>query len=625
MELAVGRLPTALTERRWASTQIFFAIVALGWIPFVLSAMSYRNESWFPWLISGRVLFLAGAVCLAVLTYFVPRLKRNSELAYSMACLALQASFGALENPAQVDFYNFTSVFILMTAVFTRLDFSQWLKFTYLPAVVITGFPLMFKDAQFFQSVGSFVDTFSAVVASLFIGLLIGHTTCRRNELLAENKKLQDELFKERDQQKEIIEIQAKELSESRVLAEIARATQMLAHDVRKPFSALNLTLNHLLGAREPEQVAEIAKESLPEVKEALVQADELIQDVLDVTSEIKTEKDKVAVEELIRECVQRLFRGNPEIQIEAEFEHKLLMIGSAKKLRRVVNNILSNAEEAMQSEGLIRITTHDVFRNGEKFVRVSIWNSGPALPAEQMNDIFELYHTGKSGGHGIGLAIVKKFVNAHGGRVWCESGDESNGNKADGDLISGSAEFTGECSGVTFSIEIPAVEDKAEPTHTPTAEFNREHNSEEAIIRRLAERDSKLKILVVDDERLYRESAVQLIKWESYSRYLEVRTASTAQETRLSVNDFNPDLILLDVDLGSHEISGLNLLKQLRNTGCNATICLHSNRYIDPRPESLRALGADAVLPKPIGCGDLGRLVNGLQIAERNEATTRS
>jgi DNA-binding response OmpR family regulator len=71
-------------------------------------------------------------------------------------------------------------------------------------------------------------------------------------------------------------------------------------------------------------------------------------------------------------------------------------------------------------------------------------------------------------------------------------------------------------------------------------------------------------------------------------------------------VNDFHPDLILLDVDLGNHEISGLELLKQLRSGGCNATICLHSNRSIDPRPESLSALGADAVLPKPIGSGDL-------------------
>jgi len=228
MELAVGRLPTALIKRRWPSTQIFFAIVAVGWIPFVLSAMNYRNESWFPWLISGRVLFLAGAVCLAALTYFVPRLSKHSELAYSLACLALQASFGALENPAQVDFYNFTSVFILMTAVFTRLDFSQWFKSSYLPAVVITGFPLVFKDARFFQSFGSFVDTFSAVVASLFVGLLIGHTTCRRNELLAENKKLQNDLTKERDHQKEIIEIQAKELSESRVLAEIAAPLRCL-------------------------------------------------------------------------------------------------------------------------------------------------------------------------------------------------------------------------------------------------------------------------------------------------------------------------------------------------------------------------------------------------------------
>jgi signal transduction histidine kinase/ActR/RegA family two-component response regulator len=503
-----------------------------------------------------------------------------------------------------------------MTAVFTRLDFSQWLKSSYLPAVLITSFPLMFKDERFFESVGSFVDTFSAVVASLFIGLLIGHTTCRRNELLAENKKLQDELFKERDQQKEIIEIQAKELSESRVLAEIARATQMLAHDVRKPFSALNLTLNHLLGARTPEQIAEIAKESLPEVKEALVQADELIQDVLDVTSEIKTEKDKVAVEELIRECVGRLFRGNTEIQIETEFEHKLMMIGSTKKLQRVVTNILTNAEEAMQSEGLIRITTHDVFRNGEKFVRVSIWNSGPALPVKQMNDIFELYHTGKSGGHGIGLAIVKKFVNAHGGRVWCESGSSAEGRVLVGEAAGSSEDrAAADSSGVTFSFEIPAIENNTESTHEPILHSHiksqAEDNGENDLLTRLSARDTKLKILVVDDERLYRESAVQLIKWESYSRYLDVRTASTAEETRNSVDDLNPDLILLDVDLGSHEISGLDLLKQLRANGCNSTICLHSNRYIDPRPESIRALGADAVLPKPIGGGDLGRLVS--------------
>ncbi len=42
MELAAAHSPAS--ERRWSTTQIFFAIVALGWIPFVLSAMSYRSE-----------------------------------------------------------------------------------------------------------------------------------------------------------------------------------------------------------------------------------------------------------------------------------------------------------------------------------------------------------------------------------------------------------------------------------------------------------------------------------------------------------------------------------------------------------------------------------------------------
>ncbi|MEY3903415.1 MAG: hypothetical protein RL189_2721 [Pseudomonadota bacterium] len=586
MELAAARSPAS--ERRWSSSQIFFAIVALGWIPFVLSAMSYRSEWWFPWLISGRVLFLVAAVCLAVLTYAAPRLRTHSELIYSMACLALQASFGALEEPSKVEFYNFTSVFLLMMAVFTRQSFRAWLKFSYAPALVIVALPLLSKDSAMLNSVGKFVDTLSPVVASAFVSLLIGHTTCRKNELLRLNEELRHELMQERDHQKEIIEKQAKELSESRIFTEIAQATQMLAHDVRKPFSMLRMTIDHLLMARTSEDVKAVAQESLPEVREALIQADAFVQDVLDVRSNLQTEKQSVDPAQILETCFGSLLRGMSEIVLERDYHHSANMMASANHLKRIVTNIVTNALEATQTQGTIRVSTHDVFRNGESFVRVSIWNSGPALSQAEMNDIFELYHTsGKSGGHGIGLAIVKKFVNEHQGRVWCESGENGNG--------------------VTFSFEIPAcpkVEAQEKSNEDDEAELIERLNAA------LSQRDSKIKILVVDDERLYRDTAAHIMEHDFFSPWLDVRTAATPAETRTQVAETQPDLIFLDVDLGRDQISGLDLLKELRQSGCTSTICLHSNRAIDARRGELRKYGADALLPKPISRVELMRLL---------------
>ena len=104
-----------------------------------------------------------------------------------------------------------------MMAVFTRQGFRAWLQFAYTPALVIVALPLLSKDTALLNTVGKFVDTLSPVVASAFVSLLIGHTTCRKNELLFLNEELRHELTQERDHQKEIIEKQAKELSESRI------------------------------------------------------------------------------------------------------------------------------------------------------------------------------------------------------------------------------------------------------------------------------------------------------------------------------------------------------------------------------------------------------------------------
>jgi CheY-like chemotaxis protein len=315
-------------------------------------------------------------------------------------------------------------------------------------------------------------------------------------------------------------------------------------------------------------------------VREALIQADAFVQDVLDVRSNHQTEKQSVDPAQILETCLGSLLRGMSEIVLERNYHHSANMMASANHLKRIVTNIVTNALEATQTQGTIRVSTHDVFRNGESFVRISIWNSGPTL--------FELYHTsGKSGGHGIGLAIVKKFVDEHQGRVWCESGENE--------------------KGVTFSFEIPACP-KAEAKENTTEDDEAELI--ERVSAELSQRESKIKILIVDDERLYRDTAAHMMQHDFFSPWLDVRTAATPAETRAQVTETQPDLIFLDVDLGRDQISGLDLLKELRQSGCTSTICLHSNRAIDARREELQKYGADAMLPKPISRVELMRFL---------------
>ncbi len=406
--------------------------------------------------------------------------------------------------------------------------------------------------------------------------------------MLCLNEELRRELTQERDHQKEIIEKQAKDLSESRIFTEIAQATQMLAHDVRKPFSMLRMTIDHLLMARTSEDVKAVAQESLPEVREALIQADAFVQDVLDVRSNPQTEKQSVDPVQILETCFGSLLRGMSEIVLECDYHHSANMTASANHLKRIVSNIVTNALEATQTQGTIRVSTHDVFRNGESLVRVSIWNSGPALSQAEKADIFELYHTsGKSGGHGIGLAIVKKFVTEHQGRVWCESGENGNG--------------------VTFSFEIPAcpmVELQEQTTEDDEAELV------ERVYAELSQRESKIKVLIVDDERLYRDTAAHMMQHDFFSPWLDVRTAATPAETRAQVAETQPDLVSLDVDFGQDRISGHDLLKELSQSGCTSTICLNSNRATYARQKELRKYGADALLPKPISRVELMRVL---------------
>mgnify|MGYP000774128729 CR=1 FL=1 len=105
-----------------------------------------------------------------------------------------------------------------------------------------------------------------------------------------------------------------------------------------------------------------------------------------------------------------------------------MLVIADGEQIRRVIHNIISNAIKYMDKQngmkGIIQIRVKDV---GD-FIQVEIEDNGKGISAKDLPNIFErFYRTDASrnsskGGSGIGLSIVKKIIEDHGGYIWATS-----------------------------------------------------------------------------------------------------------------------------------------------------------------------------------------------------------
>jgi signal transduction histidine kinase len=97
-----------------------------------------------------------------------------------------------------------------------------------------------------------------------------------------------------------------------------------------------------------------------------------------------------------------------------------LLVAGDQQRLEQVLVNLLANANRHTQTGTQITIEGRVVAHN----VQLSLRDTGPGIPPEQLDKIFERFYRASHthGGSGLGLAIAKAVVELHGGQMWAES-----------------------------------------------------------------------------------------------------------------------------------------------------------------------------------------------------------
>lgn len=204
----------------------------------------------------------------------------------------------------------------------------------------------------------------------------------------------------------------------------------MVSHELRTPVTTIKGVLALILGGEvgplQPQQ-----QKFLSTAAQAVERLIFLISDLLDISrieaGQIKMRPQLLPVGELVVQATTEFQRQAKEkhLTLKADVPPTLPRImGDPDRLFQVVTNLLSNALKFTPAGGAITISV----RNQEEFVLISITDTGPGIPAEEQQRIFEKFYqidssaTRSAKGSGLGLAIVKTIVELHGGRVWVES-----------------------------------------------------------------------------------------------------------------------------------------------------------------------------------------------------------
>jgi len=203
---------------------------------------------------------------------------------------------------------------------------------------------------------------------------------------------------------------------------EVARR---LAHEIKNPLTPIQLSAERLqlkLAAKLDSADADILQRSTQTIVQQVEAMKEMVDDFSQYAKPSKKQAVEIDLADLIQE-VLTLYMTKTGVQFKTEYDSGLLMIkGDPVSIRQVIHNLLKNALEAIDFKGQIEIGVHRVQKNNTDFIEIALYDDGPGIKDEQIEQIFEPYVTTKAKGTGLGLAIVKKIIEEHGGAIWVDA-----------------------------------------------------------------------------------------------------------------------------------------------------------------------------------------------------------
>jgi signal transduction histidine kinase len=247
--------------------------------------------------------------------------------------------------------------------------------------------------------------------------------------------------------QRRLAEVQSaqrtKELATVSRFATAAELTASIAHEINQPLGSILTnaeTADQMLRSPTPDigELREIVKDILHDDRRAT----EVIRRTRSLLKKAPFEPKMSDLNEVARETVNLLSPVISGRQFELTSFLALVelpIFGDPIQLQQVVINLVVNAMDAVTDKPSEQRTISIRTSRVENFAELSVSDSGPGIPEDKINEVFDPFFTSKAEGMGMGLSIARTIVEAHNGRIWAENRDHG---------------------GATFKIRLPIVND---------------------------------------------------------------------------------------------------------------------------------------------------------------------
>jgi len=240
--------------------------------------------------------------------------------------------------------------------------------------------------------------------------VLRGRVAELTDELAQKNRELSEKI-----EEVERLRALEEKMHRSKRLAALGEMAAGVAHEIRNPLGGIELYAGLLARALEGNEKDKSLAEKIISGTRHL---DRIVEGMLAFTREMEIERAPVDLTEVVRQALE-LAAGAVEasgVEVVFDGEAEAAASGDAELLRRVFLNIVTNACQAMHAGGRLTISCRADEATGAAACEFS--DTGPGVPAEALDCIFNPFFTARDGGTGLGLAISHRIVEAHGGEI---------------------------------------------------------------------------------------------------------------------------------------------------------------------------------------------------------------
>lgn len=273
----------------------------------------------------------------------------------------------------------------------------------------------------------------SAVLLTILLGLALGRAIARPVQVLVQktrqaasgnlDQKIElasgdevQELARSFNQMLEGLKEHERKLLQAERLSSMGQIAAAMAHEIRNPLSSIKMSLQMLLrDSQLGTDHEELARTLLREVGRLEL----CVEELLGYAQPAPLRRTRISLKSVLEESLGLL---------ESQFSHRAVRVGcqvedvtvdaDPVRLKQVFLNLLLNACQSMPSGGRLNVASSS--SNGR--VRVELTDSGTGIPAELHDKIFEPFFTTREKGTGLGLALTRRIVEEHDGRIGFQS-----------------------------------------------------------------------------------------------------------------------------------------------------------------------------------------------------------